>query len=58
LRGTAATKFYLAGIPLRAVAEIMGWDEATVEKIIRRYVDRAAATKNIIDMMNRRKNEG
>lgn len=48
LRGTAATKFYTAGIPERAIAEIMGWEEDDVAKIIRRYVDRTAATKAII----------
>jgi integrase len=31
LRGTAATKFYVAGIPVRVIAEIMGWDEETVD---------------------------
>lgn len=58
LRGTAVTKFYVAGIPERAIAEIMAWEEATVARIIRRYVDRSAATKNLIDMLNRKKNEG
>src|SRR5689334_25047109 len=45
LRGTAATKFYIAGIKIRVIAEILGWDEETVEKIIRRYVGREAATR-------------
>jgi len=44
LRGTAATKFYVAGLSVRVIAEIMGWDEEQVEKIIRRYVGRQAAT--------------
>ncbi len=35
-------------MPERAIAEIMGWDEDDVAKIIRRYVDRTAATKAII----------
>jgi integrase len=58
LRGTAATNFYLAGIPERAIAEIMAWEEEFVAKIIRRYVDRSAATKNLIDLMNRRNKKG
>jgi integrase len=58
LRGTAVTKFYIAGIPERAIAEIMGWEEEAVSRIIRRYVDRAAVTKNLIEIMNRKKNEG
>jgi integrase len=53
LRGTAATKFYTAGIPIRAIAEIMGWEESTVEKIIRRYVGRQAATKALIEQLNK-----
>jgi integrase len=52
LRGTAATKLYIAGIPIRVIAEICGWDEETVEKIIRRYVSRGAATKALIAQIN------
>jgi integrase len=48
LRGTAATKFYVAGLSERVIAEIMGWEEEYVAKIIRRYVGRAAATRAII----------
>ena len=48
LRGTAATKFYTAGLPERVIAEIMGWEEDYVSKIIRRYVSRKAATEAII----------
>jgi integrase len=45
LRGTAATRFYIAGLSNRVIAEILAWSEDQVERIIRRYVDRAAATK-------------
>lgn len=48
LRGTAATRLYLAGVEMRVIAEIMGWEEEFVEKIIRRYVGRVAATKALI----------
>ena len=54
LRGTAATKFYIAGVSERAIAEIMGWEESYVSKIIRRYVGRAAATKALILQLNRK----
>jgi integrase len=53
LRGTAATRFYIAGLSVRVVAEIMGWEEEYVEKIIRRYVGRNAATKAAIELLNR-----
>jgi integrase len=55
LRGTAATRFYIAGLPERAIAGIMGWEEEHVAKIIRRYVDRGAATKAIIRQLNERR---
>jgi integrase len=54
LRGTAATKFYIAGLPERVIAEILGWQEENVGKIIRRYVDRTAATRAIILQLNKR----
>lgn len=52
LRGTAATKFYIAGLSIREIAEIMGWEETAVEKIIRRYVGRQAAIKDRIRKLN------
>jgi integrase len=52
LRGTAATKFYVAGLPIRVIAEILAWSEDQVERIIRRYVARAAATKAAIRQLN------
>ena len=55
LRGTAATRFYVAGLPERVIAEIMGWEEEHVGRIIRRYVDRSAATKKVIQLLNERR---
>jgi integrase len=54
LRGTAATRFYTAGLSERVIAEIMGWEEKSVATIIRKYVDRSAATKAIIRQLNKR----
>jgi integrase len=54
LRGTAATRFYTAGLSERVIAEIMGWTEASVSQIIRRYVDRSAATRDVIRQLNKR----
>jgi integrase len=53
LRGTAATRFYNAGLSVRVIAEIMGWEEDHVSKIIRRYVSRSAATKALIQQLNK-----
>ena len=55
LRGTAATRFYLARLDERTIAEIMGWNEESVSQIIRSYVDRSAATKDIIRQLNKRR---
>jgi integrase len=52
LRGTAATRFYIAGLSIRVIAEILAWSEDQVEKIIRRYVARGAATKEAIRQIN------
>ena len=51
LRGTAATKFYLADLSKREIAEILGWSEEQVERILRRYVDRTAATRALIERL-------
>jgi integrase len=55
LRGTAATKFYIVGLSIRVIAEILAWSEDQVDRIIRRYVGRAAATKEIIRQLRRSK---
>ena len=55
LRGNAATRFYIAGLSERAIAEIMGWEEEHVARIIRRYVGRSAATKAIIAQLNEKR---
>jgi integrase len=52
LRGTAATRFYNAGLSEPVIAEIMAWDEEHVSRIIRRYVGRSAATKAVIRQLN------
>ncbi|MHC2623041.1 integrase [Bradyrhizobium huanghuaihaiense] len=54
LRGTAATKFYIAGFSMREIAETLAWEEESVEKIIRRYVGRAAAIKARIKKLEAR----
>jgi integrase len=55
LRGTAATRFYTAGLSERVIAEIMGWEEEHVSKIIRKYVDRSAAIKDVIRQLNEKR---
>ncbi len=52
LRGTAATRFYLAGLSTRVIGEIMGWEEETVARIMKRYVARTAAIEATIGTLN------
>jgi integrase len=52
LRGTAATRFYIAGLSIRTIGEILGWSEDNVEKIIRKYVARGTATRAAIRQLN------
>lgn len=52
LRGTAATKFYVAGFSVRDIAEMLGWEESNVEKIIRRYVSLTASLQDRIRRLN------
>lgn len=52
LRGTAATKLYIAGLSEREIAETLAWDEETVSRIIRRYVSRTAALQDRIRRLN------
>jgi integrase len=52
LRGTAATRFYTAGLTERVIGEILGWEEVHVSKIMRRYVSRTSATQAVIEQLN------
>ena len=55
LRGTAATKFYIANLSEREIAEILAWEEESVKKIMRRYVGRSAAIKAQIAKLETRR---
>jgi integrase len=48
LRGTAATRFYLGGLSIREIAEIMTWSEDYVEGLINRYVKKDELLKDRI----------
>jgi integrase len=47
-RGTAATRLFRANLSLREIAEMLGWSEDRVEKIINRYVKRDEILKDRI----------
>ena len=48
LRGTAATRFFVAGLSIREIAEILAWSEADVEALIDRYVKKDELLKDRI----------
>jgi integrase len=47
LRGTAATRFFAAGLSVAEVAHILGWKEAEAERIASRYMDRRSVVESI-----------
>lgn len=53
LRGTFATRAHLAGLTNREIAELLAWEEARVDQIIRRYVGRKAVALAMIQKLNR-----
>jgi integrase len=55
LRGTAVTRFYVAGLSERFIAEIVAWEEEHVARIIRRYVSRDATIRAIIRQLNEKR---
>jgi hypothetical protein len=46
--------YYFANFTMREIAETLGWEEDSVEKIIRRYVGRLAAIKTRIKKLEAR----
>jgi integrase len=55
LRGTAATHFIRAGLPLSDVASIMGWTTKQVEQIARRYVTSEALAAGMLERLRKNK---
>jgi hypothetical protein len=55
LRGTAATRFYLAGFTVREIAETLAWSEDRVERLIDRYVKRDEILKDRIRRLEAKK---
>lgn len=52
LRGTAATKFYLADLTIREIAEIMTWSEDYVEALLAKYVKKDELLRDRIRRMD------
>jgi len=52
LRGTAATRMYIAGLTIREIAEIFTWSEDYVERLINRYVKKDELLRDRIRRMD------
>ncbi len=57
LRGTAATNYILAGLPLDDVATILGWELKRVKEIARRYVTGEAIGLGMIARLQEARNK-
>jgi integrase len=53
LRGTAATRLYLADFTLREIAQVLGWSEDRVEALLDRYVKKDELLKDRIRRLSR-----
>ena len=56
LRGTAATNYVLAGLPLEDVATILGWELKKVKEIARRYITGEAIGMGMIARLQETRN--
>ena len=54
LRGTAATRLFLAGSPKRDIATIMGWKEEDVDALLTKYVSGDAVALDLLSRMNQK----
>lgn len=54
LRGTAATKFRLAGLDDRDIALVMGWSESAVTALMRKYVSSAEVALDLLQRMKQK----
>jgi integrase len=58
LRGTAATRMFLGDLSEREIAEIMGWSEDQVARLIARYVKRDELLRDRIRRMTKAADRG
>jgi len=55
LRGTAATKLFMANLTIREIAQILAWSEDRVVRLIARYVKRDEILRDRIRRINKGK---
>lgn len=54
LRGTAATKFRIAGLDDRDIALVMGWSESAVTALMRKYVSSSEVALDLLQRMKQK----
>lgn len=54
LRGTAATRLFIAGSPKRDIATVMGWSETAVDALLTKYVSGDAVALDLLSRMNQK----
>ena len=54
LRGTAATKFRIAGLDDRDIALVMGWSESAVTALMRKYVSSSEVALDLLERMKQK----
>lgn len=55
VRGTAATRIYIAGCPKADIALIMAWSEADVDALLTKYVSGDAVALDLLSRMNQKR---
>jgi len=55
VRGTAATRLYIAGAPKADIALIMGWSEKDVDALLTKYVSGDAVALDLMSRMNQKR---
>lgn len=55
LRGTAATRLFIAGSPKRDIATIMGWSDDAVDALLTKYVSGDAVALDLLSRMNQKR---
>lgn len=52
-RGTFATRLRMAGLKASEIADIMGWEEKRVERLLATYVDQSAVVRQLAVRLNK-----
>lgn len=56
-RGTFATRLRKAGLSASEIADVLGWEEERVERLLKTYVDQDSIVRSIAERLNRRDGE-